>query len=514
MVIGTLLPVNQLTTAGKIGVDNFVKLVYKDTSTVNISVFSGTFLGNNTRNFYGDKAPSKLDIKWKHYLGKGRTYVKSAFDTIPWFGAGWTGQPLLVIENDVPFIIQGAYDHKLKKINAYTGELVWEYAFDDIIKGTGTIWINENSVNDEEKYVILQGSRLGNNNNLASIIVPSFRAVSYITGKELWRMNVVRTESYSRDVDGSALVIGDTAYIGLENGLFTVFNPDPRKAAILDGIIQPEIYFQLPLYNSNDILKHGGNLVTESSPCQIGNHIYITAGSGHVYGYNIITKEIDWDFYIGADLDGSPVVTYDNCLLVTIEKQYINGKGGVLKLNPSLEPENAVVWYFPTGDVSFSSWNGGIIGSPAVNDLYRKHDDDALAAFAAIDGKLYVVKHDEIDSNNIVKGFDGVSDFYAPKLVFSYKTGTSISTPVFTENRLVAAGYNGIYLFGYNINNDFILLDKKNMGFEATPLCYKGMIFIASRNGYLYCFRDKPSLSRLPACLPESFYSTKLPSIR
>ena len=94
-----------------------------------IQVIIKTFRGNEKRNFYGHEAPKRLNEKWKLNLGRGRSVVKD----IPrvWTGAGWTGQPLLVIENEIPYIIQGAYDYNLRKINANTGKVVWKYKFDD-----------------------------------------------------------------------------------------------------------------------------------------------------------------------------------------------------------------------------------------------------------------------------------------------------------------------------------------------------------------------------------------------
>ena len=159
-----------------------------------------------------------------------------------WKGAGWTGQPLLVTEDTITYIIQGAYDHNLRKINAQTGEIVWTYKFDDVIKGTGTVYVNKKCKNIENKYIILQGARQGLDNNMSQKIIPSYRGISYKTGRELWRLNVKRTRSYSRDVDGSALIINDTAYIGLENGIFTIFSPNPENADTIDGIFQPAIY--------------------------------------------------------------------------------------------------------------------------------------------------------------------------------------------------------------------------------------------------------------------------------
>ena len=189
-----------------------------------IQVKVGTYLGNETRNFYGYNPPLKLDIIWKHFLGSGKTVVTEEEGTEIWYGAGWTGQPLIIREKDKDFLLIGAFDYNLKKIDVATGKLVWQYRYDDIIKGTGTFCVNQESTDPEKKYYIIQGSRKGYENPQSPDSISSFRAVSYLSGKELWRMRIKKTDSYSRDVDGSTLVINDTAYIGLENGLLMVFD--------------------------------------------------------------------------------------------------------------------------------------------------------------------------------------------------------------------------------------------------------------------------------------------------
>ncbi|MCT4639630.1 MAG: PQQ-binding-like beta-propeller repeat protein [Bacteroidales bacterium] len=454
-------------------------------------IISGTFLGNEKRNFYGTQAPSKLNVKWKRYLGKGRTVISRRLGERIWAGAGWTGQPLVVLEDSIPYLIQGAYDHNLKKINANTGEIIWQYKFDDVIKGTGTIWHNKKATNKENEFIILQGSRLGTEHFLDAKIVPSYRAVSYNTGKELWTMNVKWGASYSRDVDGSALVINDTAYIGLENALFTVFDPDPKNAKKYQGLNQPVIFEEHKLYHNNDKKKHKGNLVTESSPCRLGNRIYVASGSGHVYGYNLTTRKIDWDFFIGSDIDGSAIATFDSCILVSIEKQYIDGRGGILKLDPKKDPKDAVVWFQPTADKKFASWEGGMIGSASTNDYYIQPNDSVphLAAFTAIDGYLYVVNHAEVTDKKEL-GFDNKTYYNTPKIVFKKYIGPSISTALIVDNKVIAAGYNGIYLYEFDKDMNFKLLDKYPTGFESTPVVYNGRIYVASRDGNLYCFGD------------------------
>jgi outer membrane protein assembly factor BamB len=452
-----------------------------------IRIINSSFLGGGPRNYYGDSLPDKLDVLFAVKLGSGETFVKKDEGPELWSGAGWTGQPLVVEENGEAFLVIGAYDHMLKKIRMRDGEIIWQYAYDDVIKGTGTLWHDPSPSCPEMEYLIMQGSRLGNQNTLSSPVIPSYRAISLQSGKAVWKYNSHHTASYSRDVDGSALVVNDTAYLGLENGLFAVFDPSPENISFSEGLVQPTISRELPLYENQDIVKHGGNLVTESSPCLLNRHIYISSGSGHIYGYNLKKKTIDWDFYTGSDIDGSPVVTSDSCILVTIEKQYIAGHGGVLKLDPSKSPEHAVVWFFPTGDAEFGDWQGGIIGSACVNHRTRPEGYPDLAAFTAIDGYLYVVLQNALVRNKTVVGIDDKTRYPVPPCIFKYRTGPSISTPIIVGNRMLVAGYGGIFLFKYNRYLQFTLMDKKPFGCESTPFAYKGRVFIASRDGNLYC---------------------------
>ena len=89
---------------------------YHQTDTLNYQIIIPTFLGNPQRNYYGNAAPDTLGIIWKLYLGKGETVISRKLGSRIWEGAGWTGQPLLLKEDTSLFIIQGAYDHHLKKI--------------------------------------------------------------------------------------------------------------------------------------------------------------------------------------------------------------------------------------------------------------------------------------------------------------------------------------------------------------------------------------------------------------
>ena len=476
----------------------------EDENKVKVNIPS--FLGGSCRRFYGKgPVPDKLDVVWKIWLGKGKTKVNKQVKT--WYGTGWTGQPLLIEENNRLYLIIGAYDWRLRKIDALTGEVLWKYKFDDVIKGSSTVFINPNAITSEERVIILQGSRRGFNNSLYSAVIPSYRAISFKTGRELWRLNIAKTESYSRDVDGSGLILDGLLYLGAENGIFYII--DPTKTVKQDGMIQPKVIKTLKLYTKEDAKRHRGNLVIESSPAVLGNRVYVAAGSGHVYGIDIKTQGVTWDFYIGADLDSTPVITRSGFIIVGVEKQYIRGRGGVFKLDPQKKPQDAVIWYFPTRNVICADWKGGVIGSVSINDDYNLTESKpSLVAFSAIDGYLYLVSQDKLNSYKVY-GPDGKKIYSTPRLIWKEKLGPSISTPIIVDDYIIAAGYdNKVNVFKINYyragSNDTQAIRNKSGiswkievikiayfqaqgSFESTPIVWEGKIYIGCRDGYLYC---------------------------
>ena len=458
----------------------------------NIEVLISTFLGNEKRNFYGNEAPNKLDSVWKIYLGEG---ISPAYgkDKV-WKGAGWTGQPLLVREDGELYLIQGAFDYHLKKIHAKTGKLVWQYKFEDILKGTGTIWVDKKAKNPENKYIIMQGSRLGFWNSHDDKYIPSFRAISYMTGKELWRMNVKKTACYSRDVDGSAVVVDTLAYLALENGIFTVFSPAPKYKERLDGVVQPKILQEITYYTKKDIKLHGDDLVSESSPTVLNDRVFTLSGTGRIYGYNLKTRKNDWEYYIGTDLNGSAPATDDGCLLIPVEKQYMPGSGGVMKIDPSKTGHESVVWFYPTPNKKWYHWEGGIIGSVSCNDAYVNDNEDHFAVFLDVTGELTVLDHQKTEKKKTVLGPDSTTWFKTPKLVAKANIPGTISTPIIVKDKIIATTDDGLYLYQLvkrKKKYELKLLDKvQGLEIDATPIVWDKKIYIAVRDGYMYCFGE------------------------
>jgi len=476
---------------------------WKDGDT---EIMMATFLGNEFRRFYGKGDISKLKVKSKFRLGCSESVVGSRRKSF--CGAGWTGQPTVYIEGGKVMLVLGGYDQYLRKFEAAGLKEVWRYKNDDIMKGSGTVYIDKTAP-EQDRIVLLQGSRLGNGNTVAgSKIVPSFRAISYRTGKELWRFNVPKTVCYSRDNDSSPLDLGDgVLFNAVESGYGFFLSSKVSDAALLDGIKQPKVLGKVKLYEDSDAVKHGNNIVVEASPCRLGDRVFIASGAGHIYGVDIKKMEIDYDYYTGSDIDGSTVVTKENMILASIEKQYIPGRGGIVKLDPSKPASESVVWYFPTKNATVAEWQGGVIGTVAINDEYNpeKEFPDVWVTLA-IDGNLYVGSQHEV-SKETTPDMLNKGKYPVPKLLAKLNIGPSIATPIITSgNKIVAPTYTGLHLIqmefvkgkagdgataknaaGVEYGVRLKKLDTFNPGsFEATPIVWNDTVYCSSRDGYLY----------------------------
>ena len=467
-----------------------------------------TYLGSAQRRFYGRGQPNALQRLNRFYLGSGISIVGGTADT--WSGAGWTGQPTIVRDRGKTYLTIGAYDHSLRKLDLETFEVLWRYEFDDILKGTASIYLDE-TAEEDDRLVILQGSRHGVGNTLTTPNpVPSFRAISFRTGRELWRLNIRLTDSYSRDNDSSAIALGNGELFNVgENAIGYFLNASAASARPTDGIQQPQILQELKLYEDADIAKYRGNLVAEASPALLNDRLYIASGGGRIYGIDISSRKIIWRFQAGGDLNGSIAISRDGKLFATVDREKIPGLGGAFKLDPTRPDPDCVDWFMPTLDRGYADWEGGITASVALNDEYRSSETPPLFATSSVDGNLYIGSQTETSGT----AFGPLNDrrYPIPKILATYPIGASISTPIFTDgNRLIAAGYGGIHLFQmtFIVANDgstpdtptaigasgtryrltLELIDRVAGSFESTPIVWDGKIYICSRDGWLYSF--------------------------
>ena len=452
-----------------------------------------TYLGDKQRNFYGNVAPSKLNVKWKTGLGTGATMLGK--ERKVWSGAGWTGQPIIVKENNELYLIQPSLSHHLRKIRARDGKVIWSTNLGDSIKATPT-FVTTSNKDPEKKFIIICGSRRGLKANFFRDPAYSLHAVSYLTGKKLWQFNSLRSYSHSRDIDASGIMVGNKFCIPTETGTLTYLNPNPNKAKFnkITGIAEPFIHKKFPLFSLEDTHIYKHEISCESSPTVYKSTIYTATGAGKIYAHStgLFSKQ-KWIFQTGGDINGSMPLTSDNQFLVGVEKQFMPGNGGVMKI----KPKGKVSWYFPLPNKQWYEWQGGIVGSPSVNHRTAGKNSDSntsgdLACFAGIDGSLTLINHKKLTPNKTVWGPLHKNSYATPLILDQVKLpeGT-ISTPLFIDNKIIIGYDSGIDLYLVTPKNKLELLDRlKGPMFDATPAVWNGKIYAASKDGFLYCLGD------------------------
>jgi outer membrane protein assembly factor BamB len=478
------------------------------------SIKVATFLGNDQRRTYGSvPAPSALQRIWRFEIGAGWTRRKVDDKPVLWSGTGWTGQATVVEQGGKTWLVVGGYDHNLRKVDAATGKTEWEYAFDDVVKATNTVIVNPHPKGEADRLIVVAGSRRGSKYKVGDPRIAPLRAVSFATGKELWRYPFPKTANYSQDMDSSTLLIGDTLYAAIEPGY--VVGLDPSKTKAWGKYRQPVVKYRSPrLFSTDDLRSHpditGPNVAVEASPARIGNTLYVASGSGHVFGLRLPDLKVVWDLKTGSDIDGTPVVSKDNKILQAIERQYIPGHGGVMMIDPAKPAARSVVWYFPTINRGISEWKGGVIGSVGINDsAMMKSEVPGLAAFLSVDGFLYVVSQDQTATER-VPGPDGKTLYPTPLEVFRDHVGGGTATPIIVGDKIIVGAFDKkVHLYRISYQPDAaeskgVRLKSRDGGswrvsvreiatfsgggpFESTAVVWGRRVFIGCRDGFFYC---------------------------
>lgn len=447
-----------------------------------------TYLGDAQRNFYGNVAPEKLREVWRCHLGTGKTFFKNRINLMS--GAGWTGQPLLFEENGKLVLVQVSLDYHVRKIDAASGQVIWKSKLGDAIKGTPT-YFDRGGGDEATRRMLITGTRHGFGIDLWRDPAYSLRGISFDDGREFWRHDTVLTDSNSRDCDASAFIAGQKAYIPLENGKWLQFFPDPERAKQMGSWMFPQVEKQMRLYEDSDLATYGRELSCEASPTLIGGTAYIVAGCGRIYGKSIRSALTSWKLDIGGDLESTMPVTNDGCLLLGIEKQFIPGSGGVMKINPRKRGTAAITWFLPWADHAFYEWQGGIVGSVTNNARYGKDAPGGgnLGCAVGVDGVLRVFDHTRLSGNNHL-GPREDQTYPMPLVTGEIKLPDGcISTPIFVKDKILIGYDSGLDLYQVSAEGKLSLRSRiRGKMYDSTPIVWNGRAYIASRDGNLYCY--------------------------
>jgi outer membrane protein assembly factor BamB len=185
---------------------------------------------------------------------------------------------------------------------------------------------------------------------------------------------------------------------------------------------------------------------------------------------------IVFQYWVGDDVDGSIVVDEEGMLYVPVEYERYNSRaqelGQLIKLNP-YEPDDPYVW----GMFSLTSppYKGGMWTTPALTE----------GVVYAVTNRGFLVAVDRETGEEAWSVDIGSGSFSGPH---------HMSSPIVVDDRLVVATASG-KMQSYDITDPRApILDWEITitagSIEATPAAWDGMIYIGSRDGFLYGVGD------------------------
>jgi outer membrane protein assembly factor BamB len=438
-----------------------------------------TFRGNPTNSWYGTgPVPTAPEVKWRYPDTPMCSQSTDMGATTTWCGNGWTGQVVLWERPDgVTELMFGGYDRRFHFVDAATGENTREpIVTGDLVKGSPTI--------DPDGYPLVY---FGSRDNYLRIV-----ALDRGEAEVLWKYeaNLSVEGRWNDDWDGAPRIVNDILFEGGENSIFYVWKLNRGYDADGKVTVDPVLLFKMPSWNdqlledlapSQWIGARWESTSIEDSVLVLEGRVYFGTSAGRVLGLDITNVEsgvapVVLDFWVADDVDASIVADAEGMLYVASEvKRHLpraDEVGQLVKLDPS-HPDDPFVW----GAFSQTEYpsEGGYFATPALGD-----------------GVLYVASN---------KGFLTVIDQATGEELWHDSIGSTenagpvhMSSPVVVDGHLLLAIASG-YLRCYDLADPRApeLEWEYRVGdgtLEATPAIWKGTIYLASRDGYLYAIGD------------------------
>jgi len=438
------------------------------------------FRGNPTRTFFGTgPVPTTEPEQLWRYPDHPMTGVSPVGrESKTWSGTGWTGQPVVYEREDGKTeMIFGAYDKKIHFVDAETGEDL-RPAFDmgDIIKGSVTL--------DPDGYPLLYtGSR-----------DPRFRilALDGDAVREVWSLNARSVEGiWNDDWDSNPVVVDDMLYEGGENSWW--FAIKLNRGYDDDGkvTVDPEVVYQTPAWSDELLDLLGRDQSVENSTAIFGQKAYFANSAGRIRGIDLSdiengNAETFFDFWIGDDTDATISVDAEGFIYVVAHADHekdsntaarrVREVGQLVKLDTSipatsLQSIDPIVWSVPIP--AARGQDTGAWATPALHPA-------GLIFVATDSGELIAV---DTDTGEIVWEDDiGVNAWSSPVIV---EDTLVIAVDCFSKDSGLRA---------YDLSdprNPIEMWTKAPAGsgcIESTPAVWNGVIYVGSRDGFMYAF--------------------------
>lgn len=442
-----------------------------------------THRGNPTHTFHGTgPVPDAPEIKWRYPDGGPLCGTLTDFGvTSTWCGNGWTGQPLVWERPDGTIeLMTGSYDGRFHFVDTATGlRSRTPIVTGSVVKGTPTL--------DPDGYPLVYfGSTDG------KLRIAAFDRADPVT---LWDFSTPPFSVEGRwntHWDSAPLIVNDFMFQGGENSMYYIWRLHRGYDDAGQVTVAPEMVFKMPTWNDDlmaDIQRgctasnaaRCTSTSVESTTAMFEGRIYFGTSAGRVMGLDISDVEngnvdVVFDYWVGDDVDGSIVIDDEGMLYVPVEWKRFNARGRevgqLVKLDPYTDGDPRV-WGMES--ITEPPTYGGVWGTPVLGD----------GVVYVLTNKGNIVAVDQATGKELWYHHVGPS----PRVGMS----TSLASPVLVGTDLLVPAYEGL-LHRFDVSNprqpELVWSFRVGSTLEATPAVWNGVIYLFSRDGYLYAIGD------------------------
>jgi outer membrane protein assembly factor BamB len=424
-----------------------------------------TFRGNRTHTLYGQgPVPRHPSILWSYPDKPMCSQSHDLAGFAEWCGMGWTGQPAVWERDGRTLIAFGAYDRAVHLIDAADGsDVLPPFVTGDLIKGSVTI--------DPDGFPLLY---TGSRDDYFRVLALDRPALA-----ELWKINAydVSPTKWNNDWDGSALVVDDYLFEGGENSVFHIIKLNRATNAAGNVTVAPKLVFHAAGWDDQLLEDIGDDHVSiESSVAIFDDVVYFANSGGLIEGWDVtalaegVTPERVFRFWTGDDTDASVVIDDQGMLYVASEYERGTTRsktiGQIMKLDPA-KPDDPLTWSIQDRDAV----PGGVWATPALDRdmLYVATNGGRLLGIDRMTGAIRWTK----------------------KL-----PGPTWQSPVVVDNVLIEGDCSGV-LHAYDVSDttkeppELWKLPLPKGCIEATPVVWKGVIYLGTRSGKFFAIGDR-----------------------
>lgn len=406
------------------------------------------FFSNNRQTLFALDALTGKEI-WKYNFGENKNY-DWAFDY-------YYSSPTIYNNS----IVIGAKDGYVYKFNETSGQVVWKFQTQNIVRSTPAIENNMVYFGDVDGILY---------------------AVDFTTGKEKWKFftvgNGLKNEDFGFDrraIISSPTVKDDKVFVGCRDGFFYAVNKNTGKEiwrvdhevswvisslAVKDTIVVTGTsdgrFVQAVSSNTgNQIWKTRTSSIVWSSPTIYNGKVYIGSGEGVLYCLDLYTGQVINRFQTSGSIFSSPVIS-DSLLFFGSD----NGKFYALK-NGASHPS-------PKNLKRFVFYERG-------SRIYFRGGTDVKLATYLSDNGYSILSSAKLDSVLRTDGENSVivlASNYFPKEVLNGHEQSSLKKYLNNGGRIVVCGINPVvvkYDENKNLNGFNFLLADSVLGIQYGP---------------------------------------------